>query len=241
MNIIKFKEILETLNAAGLKEAILDRIDDDRVRVRGINDNETIAIFAECDFDLEKDVAITAIPSVLNRLNLFDLEKAEVVLSDKGRRDKVMDYTTSMLITQGRREVFHTFPSPRNIRAPSEVMRDEIVEVVSLDSDKTDRILKAITALQSVAGQKERVVTFRGQGDNILVSISDDEGNYFHDVVSKNTSGEWSNDWNSQAFVKMIRNMVKSGDDISLKIGEREIMYLSFNNLEFMVLPEETF
>jgi hypothetical protein len=241
MNIIKFKEILETLNAAGFKETVIDRCGDGKVRVRGITDSESLAIFAEYDFDLEKSIAVTAIPSVLNRLNLFDLEKAKVELSDKGRRDQVMDYTTTMLITQGRREVFHTFPSPRNIRAPSEVMKDEIVDVVTLDSEKTDRILKAITALQSVAGQKERVVTFRGQGDNILVSISDDEGNYFHDVVSKNTSGEWENHWNSQAFVKMIRNMVKSGDDISLKIGAREIMYLSFNNLEFMVLPEEIF
>lgn len=232
MNLTKLYNILQTVNVAGIPEVIFEK-QDDGVLVRGadvVSDDQdpSIVILSKTDKDVvEMTTGVHRVSVLLNRMSLFDLQKAKVKTSDNGD-----DWIHHADIRQGKRKVSFTFANPSTINVPDGAVEDEVVSTVSFDKNQVQDLVKANQALSP------ELFKLKGEGEDIVIELFDGISDNFTDVVGTNSSGEWSYSWRTDSIMKLVKHTIKSSDAVELGIGKSGILYIAVGELIFMIMPQ---
>lgn len=228
MNLETIHKILETVNIAGIKQIVIDKLEDG-ICVRGIDEGSSkVVVISKMKGNIiEETVGINKVGNLLNRLNLFNLSstKTEVEITNDS-------YIKSAVFLEGRKKGFVQFANPDKLGAPSGIQSPSIVNRVVLDTDKVKTITGAVSALQP------EHITFVGEGDDVLVEIKEKDGNdKFVDLIGTNESGDWINNWDVQTFARLLKSANKGDQDVPLNIDKTGMMYVLVNDIEFTILP----
>ena len=235
-NIKKFKEILTTINSIGIKRVIFTHNSENQLFIFGRDDRSEIAIFDECDLDLEQNICIPDISQFLNKINLFDLDKCDIQLSNQGRGNQELNFFSKLHLKQGRRKINISFSDPGLYECPKRKLEDTIKHVVELDAEKVQEILSSITAVQGKTNIDEKYFTIIGNGKEIIYTLRDGEGNDFSDVMGENDGSEWSENYGTDYFTRILKQKLKNKDELfTFKISQRNIMYVYLNNIEIII------
>lgn len=231
MNLTKVYNILQTANVAGIPEVILEK-QDDGVLVRGadcVSDDQdpSIVILSKTDKDVvDSTTGIHRVSVLLNRMSLFDLEKAKV------QTQKTDEFVRHMDIRQGKRKVSFTFANPKTINVPSGTIDDQVVSTVAFDKNQVQDLVKANQALSP------ELFKLKGEGEDITIELFDGISDNFTDVVGTNSTGDWSYSWRMDSIMKLVKHAIKTSDAVELGIGKSGILYVAVNELIFMVMPQ---
>lgn len=236
MNVKTLYNILYTLNLAGFSEAILKK-DNDKSIICAVDDSETIVVYFEYDIDLPKSIGIKNISNLVSRMKLFDLDKSNIQLTSKTKNNDY-EFIASMTIDQDNKEIFHKFCNPKVINTVSMKLQDKIVNEIMINNDDIKLLLSSIRAIQ-IDSKKDNLVTLCGDKKKIILKLKDSNGNYFNNVIGKNVSGSWENSWNAGTFVRIVSQIIKlNKDDLKIQIGKLGVLYITLNNIEFMLVPK---
>jgi len=228
MNTEKLFNIIETTNIAGIGQIILQK-EDDHVLVRGLDTPDqdiSIVLFSKTDKDvIDKTCGIHRVPVLLSRMTLMNLDKTKVSTEEND------DFLKSIHMKEKNKRISYSFAEPNTIRAPKNVVNDEIVNRVILKKDDVVNITKAVSAFNPVH------FVLSGEGNDIVLKLVDDVSDAFTDVVGKNVTGDWSNKWRTDSVMRLVKHSIKNNDDVELGIGKDGILFIEVNSLMFMVLP----
>lgn len=229
MNLEKLNVIVETANVAGINRLVINKTDE-RVMIYGSDDEgeePSIVIISEADWDVvDNSIGIHRVPVLLNRMNLFSLDKATVSKIDTD------NYTKSITIKEGRKKVSYTFADPSTLSVPTDTIDDSIICTVRLTKDNVQNLVKANQAITP------KLFTLSGIKDDIQMELFDGISDTLTDVIGKNTSGDWSFNWEMSSVMKLVRHAIKQEDSVELGIGGIGILYITVNDLIFMVMPQ---
>lgn len=228
MNISKLSGILNTIRDTSIKSAIIEARDNGKVMIRAIDESEMVVIYHEISNNqlLNKTIAIKDINSFVNKLSLFDLDSVTVNEIDSD------NYTKSVSISQGRQKMYHTFNNPVKLQMPAGVIKDTISTTITLTSEKTKKLMKAIKTYQP------KTFNIASNDDGITISFEDSNGNSFEDVLTETSTGDWNNNWARNKFVTLMNNVIgKEDEDITLSISSKGIIYFDINDLIVMLSP----
>jgi len=231
MNIEKLNEVLKTINVAGIKEIIISKADG-KVMVYGADSTEddimpSIVVISEADSSIvDVTMGISRLPVLLNRINLFDLEKTKVSC------DTTDTFTRVITVKEGRRKVSYTFTNPDIINVPTDTIEDNVSNIITLSKEYINGLSKVNQAMSA------EVINITGINNEITFELSDGDGDSFTDVVSDECTGDFSFNWQTRSVLKMLKHAIKKDDYVELGIGELGILYIEVDNLLFMIMPQ---
>ena len=230
MNLEKLNTIIDTVNVAGINRVILKKNDDGSVSVRGSDDKgeePSIVIISETDKDVvDNTMAIHRVPVLLNRMNLFNLDKARV------SEINTDEYTKSITIKENRKKVTYTFADPNTLMVPDGTIDDNIICSIVFKKEDIENIIKANQALSP------ELFTLSGVKDEIIMVLFDGISDSFTNIVGTNNSGDWEYSWKIDSVMRLIKHAIKKEDSVELGIGKVGILYITVNNLIFMAMPQ---
>lgn len=160
MDIYRFKNILEAMKNLGINEcAFTPR--GEKTRVSAI-ENKTHQIGICCDLeDLEisKPMGVLHVPSMLSRIQLFDVEKAGATLNVSSDDSFISNFT----LKQGRRVSRITTTDPEMLQTPVDVPPMETIASFEFDEEFVGFMDKASRSIAATPG---------GTSDAILIISS---------------------------------------------------------------------
>lgn len=230
MNIERLYEVINILNMAGMKSVAIEK-EDDIMMIRGTGELDgegvpAIVIISETDSDLvDNSLGINRLPTLTKRINMFDSSKVKIVSDDSD------SFTRKMTFKEGRRRVSYTFTNPSVLNIPEDTIEDAIDNTITLTTDYITILSKANQAMNP------KVVTISGNNKEVSMSLSDDDGDQYTDVVSTECTGMFSYSWDTRDFFKMIKLAAKYNGTAELLISERGIIFIDVDGLTFILIP----
>jgi hypothetical protein len=229
MNLQTLNEILNTVSVARIDNVVID-VESDAICVRGADVDKSVVVFSKRknDIDLPATVGINRLGVLINRIKMFNLDKAKVVSAvDR-------NFTRSITISEGRRKVSFQFADPAAVRAPKSLNCNKIINKIVLTKDRMEEINKA------VAGTQASVFTLMGSGNDVILKLVDPLGDVYEDVIGENDSGSWSTSWRVDKFMSLSRYELKTKDSILMEVSQKGFLYLTVGGIEFALLPQIT-
>lgn len=228
MEIINLKNTLETVKAMRINEVVIDSLES-QSKIRGIDKNSSVVVYSKTPEKLlDVDTGIQNVTTLLNRMDLFDLEKSKFDLDEHNGNGK------TLTIKQSRRKVTYTFARPDNIHAPKSVADDDDVATLSIDKDKFSLIQKAAQATGAAN------VELEGRGTEISLRLFDGVSDAFSDMISDdgNNGGNWKHQWRTDAFIMALKEVLKENETAEFSVGIRGILSIEISGLSFLLIPQ---
>lgn len=207
MDISIIKSLLDTMNTVGITQAIIEPDEEGGTRIRAANNDRNIIVYDRIDDEIvELPMGIQSVPGLLSRIQLFDEEKASIVLTDNG---KVIQDAT---IKQGRKKASFRFADPTKrdaIPVPSRVPGDlSMTNCITMADEYIKNLSSAIMAMSYTGNRKERTISFKkGDDENLVVKVSDGEDDAFIETL-ENTEDfiiEHTATWEVVPFERLLK------------------------------------
>lgn len=227
MDLKKLFNIANTVSNAGIKEVVFE-CKDDGVLIRGADEKVTIVVFSSVTGNIiPNTMGAHRLQTMIDRMKLFDLDKANGEVSTKG------DNAKSLTVREGRKRASISFGDPEKIAAPKSVLDDDLSNRVVLDKARVEELGNAISAIQP------EYVTMRGEGEDIILELREkDTNDTFVTVVGTNNTGEWERHWNVVPFRRLVTQAIKTSETVDLGIGTKGLLAMSVNDVEFALIPQ---
>lgn len=234
MDIINTKALLQELADIGINEVVIEPVENG-TRVRGSNkDRNTIVFKTIPDLNLvEIAIGIQSVRGLLSRINLFEEEKASIVLKNGS------SFTQSVTIKQGKRNASFRCSAPSDLAVPKVVPDCEINDDnrILLDKDYVGFINDAVSAMAYTGNNAERSISVKVESEELVLTINDGECDSFVDnkpMEVVNCRGNWE----IGAFSKLMKLSSHYVDgDAEFSISEHGVGVFRIGVLDALIPP----
>lgn len=242
MDIKVLKEILTTLDQAGITQAIFEPTEGGTL-IRGANKDKNILIFDTMKSDLvELPMGVQSITGLLSRVNLFDEEKAKIVVEKSSSDDMI----SSITVKQGRRKASFRLGNPLlrkgGLSVPTLISEniDEVQEL-TFSEEYVKYLSSVISSMGYTAGNKaERTLGLDCDGGTVNLRISDGEDDSFVDVLEDtDVELESQASWEVAPFERMLKQSmeVNPGKKAKFGISENHVAVFDLQIIRALVIP----
>jgi len=236
MDIEKFHEVLTLLDVAGIKQVNLIKRDND-VHIYAADDvdeesvSPSIVVVSEYDNDvIDISMGISNVSVILKRLNLFDIDK---VTQKNESSDKFMK---DIRFRQGRKSVSYRLSNPEVINVPSgSVDEHSYIFDTTFTKDFINSLVKANSAMSSP------LLKLTSINNNVVLDLNDNNNDNYSEVVDDSYKGkQWNYSWKTVSVLRLLKHCIKSQETVNIKVGESGILYITINEIRFMLLTQLT-
>lgn len=238
MELYELKLVLEDLYSVGIKSVVLDPNNDgDGTLVRASDKDGKVAVYCDSEFSFsDKTIAIQDVSSILSRVNLFDVNKATVEITDND------DYVLELKIKQGRKKTRFRCAPPEALQVPSRVPGDLTIkdgECVVLQRDYVSYITDVISSLSKTVSDTPANVAIEIKDDNLNVTISDGETDSFSDtLVEIGVDDRDKSYWDAIPFSKVIRQSIRESEEAKFIISkDHGLAVFAVGTVDVIVVP----
>ena len=245
MDIKILKELLTTLDDAGITEAVFEPFDDSGTRIRGANKEKNILIFDTLDYELVSlPMGVQSIPGLLSRIALFDEDKAKIVTEDDSK------VIVEMTIKQGRRKASFRFGNPlakkgghQSLNVPGQISEniDDVQELV-FEESYVKYISSVISSMGYTGNKKERIISLKNNDESGTISlrINDGEDDSFIDEIEvAEVSLTSQAGWEVTPFERMLKQSmeVNPGKKAKFGITENHVAVFDLGVIRALIVP----
>jgi hypothetical protein len=240
MDIKETKRLLQELSDIGISECVLEPspTEKDSMLVRGSNKERSIIVYKTVKNLKLVDVpmGIQSVKGLLSRINLFDEEKAGIVLDKKDG-----SYVKSLTVKQGRKTVTFRTGEPSSLLVPKSVPPCEITEknCISFQKDYVDYISQAISAMSYTGSNTDRSVGVKVENKTLTLSINDGQSDSFVDTIDGFDVDDVRGTWDISAFNKLIKLSSSLDEDsvADFSISEHGVGVVRIAQLDALIPP----
>lgn len=226
--------LIQTTFLAGISKLIIDSN-----KICGINDQQTVAIITSNnvpDFQGKK-IGISRLNMLDARMNLVksvgDLN-IDATESNNGQEISILD------ISSGKTKAQFRCSSMDNVKGVPKNIADNLVWEIQISNKLLPTLNQGFTAMSS-----ENIIIASKDGKNVSFEYVDSN----KDIFTMDGDGDikWIGDGDAQssfcqkyptkAFLSLLKEISKTSDTITMKIGAGGILQLMVNGFDFFVIP----
>lgn len=180
-------------------------------------------------------MGIHSVRGLLSRLELFDLDKASVSMSDDG------DTVNELIIKEGRKRVSYRFSSPSRILAPTTLPETGWIVPLSLEAEYVRYLSKVMGSISMTGNKTEQTVSIRALdgSQDVELSIFDGESDSFNETIEIDHDQEASGVWEVAPFQRVLtRSLAANGDGpVTIELDSYRVVTFNLGILDAKVVP----